>query len=131
MWDVRSGACLRVLPAHSDPITAVDFSHDGTVLASSSFDGLCRLWDVQNGHCLKTVIGKENPPVSCVRFSPNSARARARAAVRAAFPAFACLTLSRAPWPLIPMLLPPSLPSPLRQVPAGGHAERAAAAVGL
>ncbi len=34
-WDVRSGKVLREIPAHSDPVTAVDFHYDGTVLASA------------------------------------------------------------------------------------------------
>ncbi|KAF8073092.1 Wdr5 [Scenedesmus sp. PABB004] len=105
-WDVRSGRCLRVLPAHSgarpaapkptvaaapcplarrdpcprrrarspaaDPITGMDFSYDGTVLASCSFDGLLRLWDTANGRCLKTLaIDGGSSPLSFVAFSPN------------------------------------------------------------
>lgn len=29
----------QTLPAHSDPVTAVDFSRDGTLIVSSSYDG--------------------------------------------------------------------------------------------
>lgn len=47
VWDVRSGKCLREVPAHSDPVTAVDFNYDGTLLLSSSLDGLLRIWDTQ------------------------------------------------------------------------------------
>lgn len=35
-----SGRCLKVLPAHSDPVTAVGFNHDGTLVVSSAMDGL-------------------------------------------------------------------------------------------
>jgi len=38
--DVRTGKCLKTLPAHSDPVTAVDFNKDGTMIASCSYDGL-------------------------------------------------------------------------------------------
>ena len=62
---------LQVLPAHSDPVTAVDFNRDGTLIVSSSYDGLCRIWDSNSGQCLKTLIDETNPPVSFVRFSPN------------------------------------------------------------
>lgn len=62
---------LQTLPAHSDPVTAVDFHCDGTFLVSSSFDGLCRIWSAENGHCMKTLIDETNPPVSFVKFSPN------------------------------------------------------------
>ncbi len=49
----------------------VDFSRDGTLIVSSSFDGLCRIWNAESGHCLKTVLDDKNPPVAFVRFSPN------------------------------------------------------------
>ena len=38
---------------------------------SSSYDGLCRIWDTASGQCLKTLIDDDNPPVSFVKFSPN------------------------------------------------------------
>ena len=62
---------LQTLPAHSDPVTAVDFNRDGTLIVSSSYDGLCRIWYSNSGQCLKTLIDETNPPVSFVRFSPN------------------------------------------------------------
>lgn len=34
------GKPLKVLPAHSDPVTAVGFSHDGTLVVSCAMDGL-------------------------------------------------------------------------------------------
>uniref|UniRef100_A0A6N2LBP0 WDR5-like beta-propeller domain-containing protein n=1 Tax=Salix viminalis TaxID=40686 RepID=A0A6N2LBP0_SALVM len=71
IWDVKSGKCLKVLPAHSDPVTCVDFNRDGSLIVSSSYDGLCRIWDAGTGHCIKTLIDDENPPVSFVKFSPN------------------------------------------------------------
>lgn len=71
IWDVRTGKCLRTLPAHSDPVTAVHFNRDGSLIVSSSYDGLCRIWDTASGQCLKTLIEDDNPPVSFVKFSPN------------------------------------------------------------
>lgn len=71
IWDVKSGKCLKVLPAHSDPVTCVDFNRDGSLIVTSSYDGLCRIWDSGTGHCIKTLIDDENPPVSFVKFSPN------------------------------------------------------------
>ena len=32
VWDVKSGKCLKVLLAHSDPVTAVDFNRDGSLI---------------------------------------------------------------------------------------------------
>lgn len=58
--------CKRQVPG-----VQVDFSRDGTLIVSSSFDGLCRIWNAESGHCLKTVLDDKNPPVAFVRFSPN------------------------------------------------------------
>ena len=62
---------LQSLPAHSDPVTSVQFSTDGTILLSSSFDGLVRLWDTETGKCLRTLVDESNAPVALARFSPN------------------------------------------------------------
>jgi WD40 repeat protein len=37
---VYAGKTIKVLPAHSDPVTAVSFNHDGTLIASCAMDGL-------------------------------------------------------------------------------------------
>jgi COMPASS component SWD3 len=66
-----AGKCLKTLPAHSDPVSAVHFNRDGSLIVSSSYDGLCRIWDTASGQCLKTLIDDDNPPVSFVKFSPN------------------------------------------------------------
>lgn len=55
---MKTGKCLKTLPAHSDPVSAVDFNRDGTLIVSSSYDGLCRIWDTASGQCLKTLIGQ-------------------------------------------------------------------------
>jgi hypothetical protein len=34
------GRPLKVLPAHSDPVTAVSFNHDGSLIVSCAMDGL-------------------------------------------------------------------------------------------
>ena len=39
IWDVRTGKCLKTLPAHSDPVSAVHFNRDGSLIVSSSYDG--------------------------------------------------------------------------------------------
>ena len=40
IWDVRTAKVLKSLPAHSDPVSGVDFVHDGTLVVSCSSDGL-------------------------------------------------------------------------------------------
>jgi COMPASS component SWD3 len=41
------------------------------MILSSSYDGLCRIWDATTGLCLKTIYLDKTPPVSFSRFSPN------------------------------------------------------------
>ncbi|KAB1280585.1 WD repeat-containing protein 5 [Camelus dromedarius] len=53
------------------PVLLVHFNRDGSLIVSSSYDGLCRIWDTASGQCLKTLIDDDNPPVSFVKFSPN------------------------------------------------------------
>lgn len=56
------GECVHVLSAHSDPITGVCFDrNNGNILASCSYDGLVRLWDISTGDCIRTLIDDRNP----------------------------------------------------------------------
>jgi COMPASS component SWD3 len=71
LWDVRAARVMRSLPAHSDPVSSVDFVRDGTLIVSCSHDGLIRVWDTSTGQCLRTIVHEDNAPVTCVRFSPN------------------------------------------------------------
>lgn len=71
LWDVRSARVMRQLPAHSDPVSGVDFVRDGTMVCSCASDGLIRIWDAGTGQCLKTLVDEDRKPVTAVRFSPN------------------------------------------------------------
>jgi COMPASS component SWD3 len=71
LWDVRAARVIHKIPAHSDPVSGVDFVRDGTLIASCSHDGLIRVWDTATGQCLRTLVHEDNAPVSSVCFSPN------------------------------------------------------------
>ena len=71
LWDIRTARVMRSLPAHSDPVSGVDFVRDGTLAASCSSDGLIRIWDTGTGQCLKTLVHEDNAAVTSVKFSPN------------------------------------------------------------
>lgn len=71
LWDVRSARVMRKLPAHSDPVSGVDFIRDGTMVCSCASDGLIRIWDSGTGQCLKTLVDEDRKAVTAVRFSPN------------------------------------------------------------
>jgi WD40 repeat protein/tRNA A-37 threonylcarbamoyl transferase component Bud32 len=49
LWDTVGGQPLNAISAHAKLVTSVRFSHDGTRLASSSWDNTFRLWNVLNG----------------------------------------------------------------------------------
>ena len=74
LWDVAHGTPIKQIPGHSDPITCVDFDYqdrDVPLLASSSTDGLCRIWAADGGRCLRTLTTEMNPPISHIKFTPN------------------------------------------------------------
>ena len=45
LWDARSAKKMKDLPAHSDPVSGVDFVRDGSMVCSCASDGLIRIWD--------------------------------------------------------------------------------------
>lgn len=63
-------ACLSMLEGHRDRITKVVFSPDGLLIASSSWDGTTRLWDVTTGSHRATYNHGNMP--TALTFSPNS-----------------------------------------------------------
>ena len=38
LWDSRMRRCVRVTPCHSEPVTSVSFSNDGTFIMSASYE---------------------------------------------------------------------------------------------
>jgi ADP-ribosylglycohydrolase len=66
LWDAATGALLRTFDAHTDDVTRVAFSPDGTrVLSGSASDDTIRLWDVATGTLLRTF---EHKSVASVAF---------------------------------------------------------------
>lgn len=55
--------------AHGEPVTSVAFNHDSSLLATASYDGLTRIWDVINGRCIKTFADETLPAVGHIRWS--------------------------------------------------------------
>ena len=69
----RHGHRLHAIPtAHSDPVTSVSYACDGSLLLSSGYDGLCRLWDAVSGQCLKTLVHDDGEPIGSASFCPNA-----------------------------------------------------------
>lgn len=47
LWDITNGEMIMKLDGHTDSVTNVAFSHDGTYLATGGMDGQVRIWHVQ------------------------------------------------------------------------------------
>jgi WD40 repeat protein/DNA-binding SARP family transcriptional activator/class 3 adenylate cyclase len=70
LLDAASGAVHARLDGHRDAVTAVQFSNDGTLLASASRDGTVVVWDVASGE-RREQFGFPAQVVSGLRFSPD------------------------------------------------------------
>uniref|UniRef100_A0A7S2U3F1 WDR5-like beta-propeller domain-containing protein n=1 Tax=Lotharella oceanica TaxID=641309 RepID=A0A7S2U3F1_9EUKA len=83
IWSSRSGRCEKILPGHVKPVTAVAFNPEppsskgypaDKLIVSSGYDGLCRIWETETGHLLKTIISNDSvhPAVGNADFAPNN-----------------------------------------------------------
>ena len=73
LWDVASGQEQAILQWHTDHITSVAFSPDGTTLASASDDHTVVLWDVASGQEKPILEWHTDGGVESVAFSPDGA----------------------------------------------------------
>jgi WD40 repeat protein len=69
LWHVANLSCAKVFTGHGHWVQSVRFSPSGKILASGSFDGSVRLWNVdgEGGSCLPNLSGH----MSSVSFSPD------------------------------------------------------------
>ena len=61
---------VKTLTGHTDCVLSVTYSPDGKKLASGSYDGTVRIWDVGRGECERTLTGHTNWVLS-VTYSPD------------------------------------------------------------
>jgi U4/U6 small nuclear ribonucleoprotein PRP4 len=62
IWDMRKRKQLASIPAHSNLLSQLRFSHsctNGEYLASSSFDGTAKIWSTRDWKMLSTLRGHE------------------------------------------------------------------------
>jgi WD40 repeat protein/transcriptional regulator with XRE-family HTH domain len=77
MWDLATGELLKVLEQYSEywDIWSVDFSPDGTRLATGAGDGVAHIYDVASGTMLQTVTGSDRRlSVRSVDFNQDGTR---------------------------------------------------------
>jgi WD40 repeat protein len=78
VWHGETGEQLtrEIIKAHSKWITSLDFSPDGTVLATGSADHTIKLWDTttwqMQGDAIQCGGGDSISYCTCVRYSPSS-----------------------------------------------------------
>ena len=58
-WDIESGALLQTFRGHHDAIYALAISHDGSILATGSYDQMIHLWDTSDGTLLRSLAGHQ------------------------------------------------------------------------
>jgi WD40 repeat protein len=63
----------RVLAGHAGPVSGLDLSPDGRLLASGSEDATVRVWEVESGKSVATLRG-HTARVARVRFDPTGGR---------------------------------------------------------
>jgi eukaryotic-like serine/threonine-protein kinase len=76
LWDLRSGGCRLVLPESGQAIELMEFSPDGTSLASvERTTGLIRLWELPSGRCRGTLEGTgHGEPIRSLFFDSEGRR---------------------------------------------------------
>lgn len=79
VWKLRTGQCLRRYErAHSQGVTSVCFSKDGTHVLSSSYDGLARVHGIKSGKLLKEFRGHASY-VNYAIYSPDGTQVQPHA----------------------------------------------------
>ncbi len=76
VWKIKSGQCLRRFEsAHSQGVTSVAFSRDGSHVLSASYDGLARVHGLKSGKMLKEFRGHTSY-VNHAAYSPDGTQVR-------------------------------------------------------
>ena len=70
LWNIQTRELLTTLKRHTEVVTSVAFSPDGSTLASSSNDRTVQLWDTQTGKH-KSMLQENWGRVSSVTYSPD------------------------------------------------------------
>ncbi len=69
VWREEGKLLHRAWQAHTDTVSALAFSPDGRTLATRSWDGAIKLWDLECGTLLWT--SRQSTTINCVAFAPD------------------------------------------------------------
>lgn len=75
LWDLDTGDIVRQLAGHTDSVTGVDISSDGTHALSSSWDGTIIHWDLQSGKAVQRFVGHQDTGVEGVTYGADDLQA--------------------------------------------------------
>jgi len=70
-FDVKTGGETSILTGHSAVVTSCGYSKGGKMIISSSCDSSIKLWDVQTGQNIKTILEKPEFYMLWAKFSEN------------------------------------------------------------
>jgi WD40 repeat protein len=71
--ETSSGKELFFLGGHTEGVSAVDFSKDGRLIATASYDGAAQLWDAKSGRRIAILSGHEDQ-IWSANLSPDGSR---------------------------------------------------------
>ena len=74
IWNTAQGSSIMNLTGHNKSVTAVQYSPDGTLVASGSHDKTIKIWDAINKGPAKLTLTGHTGVVSSIAFSPNGKR---------------------------------------------------------
>uniref|UniRef100_A0A5S6Q1N7 Translation initiation factor beta propellor-like domain-containing protein n=1 Tax=Trichuris muris TaxID=70415 RepID=A0A5S6Q1N7_TRIMR len=76
LYDVINNKCSKCFAEHESQVCAIDFSHDGKLLASGDFRGMLYVWDVQTMAIVMTYDANsmDGGTITSVRWDNNSSR---------------------------------------------------------
>ena len=64
LWDPEADEVVQSFEGHGDVVTGLDFSPDGGLLVTGSYDQTARIWDVASGQEVAVLAGHQNQVVS-------------------------------------------------------------------
>jgi WD40 repeat protein len=58
IYDAATGKEIKSFEGHTEDVYDIAFSPDGTTMASGSFDGTVKIWNIAAGQCVAKILPK-------------------------------------------------------------------------